>query len=227
MRPSRIAWPGFDARPSHITALRNFRLAVGSGRRYIDADVSGAPQRYGSSTVEDLELRASGDVERDANQSPLAASRLKARRRLPSRRDVGAFTIGAVVGAEDRIESVGAVEAIAQFRGRDAPALRGLMTRHAAPSVGPERLEERVVRRSGRPGRRSRWRRSRWGTSARPSGAAEQTRRTPSRWRRSPRRRRASRRCVDRRDTPCLVLRCAIHESPLRSTRIPVTASDR
>ena len=38
------------SRPSHITALRKPRFVVGSGRRYIDASVNGAPQSYGSST---------------------------------------------------------------------------------------------------------------------------------------------------------------------------------
>ena len=150
MRPSRIAWPGFDARPSHITALRNFRLVVGSGRRYIDADVSGAPQRYGSSTRDDLELRAGGDVERDANQS-LLQQQAEGPPPLSDGRDVGAFAVGAVVGAEDRVEPVGAVEAIAQFRGRDGPGLRRPVARHAAPPVGAELLEERVVGARARP----------------------------------------------------------------------------
>ena len=37
--------PASCARPSHITVLRNFRFVVGSGRRYIETDGSGAPQR--------------------------------------------------------------------------------------------------------------------------------------------------------------------------------------
>ena len=36
--------------PSHMTALRKRRFVDGKGRRYIDADVSGAWQWYGSST---------------------------------------------------------------------------------------------------------------------------------------------------------------------------------
>ena len=43
------------------------------------------------------------------------------------RGDVGGCTVGAVIGAKDRVESVGAVEAIAQFLGRGAPSLRGLV----------------------------------------------------------------------------------------------------
>ena len=33
---------GDDPRPSHITALRNFRLVTGNGRRYIEIEFAGA-----------------------------------------------------------------------------------------------------------------------------------------------------------------------------------------
>src|SRR5262249_30751471 len=57
----------------------------------------------------------------------------------------GPFAIGTIVGAEDRVESFGSIEAIAQFRRRHAPSLRGPMTRCATASVRPERLVERVI----------------------------------------------------------------------------------
>ena len=41
-RSWRMLVVGDDSRPSHMTALRNPRLVDGSGRRYIDAEVSGA-----------------------------------------------------------------------------------------------------------------------------------------------------------------------------------------
>src|SRR6478736_2434912 len=77
MRPSRIAWPGVDARPSHITALRNLKLADGSGRRYIDAAVSAAPQRYGSST-EVISNSAPGGTSSGMRINPFDSNRLNA-----------------------------------------------------------------------------------------------------------------------------------------------------
>ena len=42
-RSERIACPLIVSRPSHMTVLRKARLLVGSGRRYIDAMLYGAP----------------------------------------------------------------------------------------------------------------------------------------------------------------------------------------
>ena len=94
--------------------------------------------------ADDAELRAGGDLKRDANQS-LCQQEAEGSPPCPDGRDVGAFAVGAVVGAEDRVEPVGAVETVVQLRGRDRPSLRGAVTRHAAPSVRPELLEEGVL----------------------------------------------------------------------------------
>src|SRR5262245_54743729 len=72
-----------DSRPSHITALKNPRLVDGSGRRYIEAAVSGAAQRYGSST-DSMTNSAPSGTSMPTRISPRRSSRLNARARLSS-----------------------------------------------------------------------------------------------------------------------------------------------
>ena len=64
-----------------MTALRKRRFVEGSGRRYIDAAVSGAPQRYGSSTLSMTNSAGEG-TSMPTRISPLVSSRLYAARRL-------------------------------------------------------------------------------------------------------------------------------------------------
>ena len=56
----------------------------GSGRRYIDARVSGAPQRYGSSTLSMMNSALGRDVDADADQP----ARQQQAERLPALADV-------------------------------------------------------------------------------------------------------------------------------------------
>jgi len=66
-----------------MTALRKRRFVDGSGRRYIDAAVNGAPQLYGSSTWS-MTNSAPAGTSMPMRISPRLSNWLKAARRLPT-----------------------------------------------------------------------------------------------------------------------------------------------
>ena len=121
---SRHRLAGAVSRPSHITVLRNERFVVGSGRRYMEADVSGASQRVGIVDVDDLELRAGRHSEPDADQA-LRQQQAVGLRGAFERGDVGSLAVRAVIGAEDRVEAPGLVEPGLELDRRDGPRSAG------------------------------------------------------------------------------------------------------
>ena len=93
----------------------------------------------------DVELRARRGRRARRESVPSASSRLKARRRCRIVETSAPSQLEPSLVRKIGSSPSRAVEAIAQLRGRDAPCLRGPMTRRAAPPVGPEVLEERVA----------------------------------------------------------------------------------